>query len=423
MTVQGMKVPAYEPYQGQLVAKEDTAYRFSDLGFKTKTIQGWTHADSPYYFQFKLNLPPDIYSPEMSQVEFRLHFAHGAGLRADSVFNLTVNDTFENAIYLNKIEGASYEDYKMEVPLRNFKPGPNIVRFTPTMVPLISDFCEIIQQQNLLLTLFDDSVVKIPPASHFTRLPDLQLLGETVFPMVSQPGGADLSVEVTARDSASIGSAWTLLAKMAQTAGVPLNAAEVSFDHGTTDRNLVVIGSANQIPPELMSAAPFSLGAVNKVAFEQPALQPSIERTAYSPGTMQADVESTGGLGSLGIAMQFKSPYNSAKTVFLVSADDPDLLLNRTIQLISPSVWTSLQGDVCVWDAGDTVVSSQMIGPTYDVGSVSVNARVDYYVSRNPVYFIIGVVVLLAVLAFVIRLLLNRHKIRHHGREESTDAR
>jgi hypothetical protein len=423
MLVQDMKLPAYLPYQGQLVAKEGTTYRFSDLGFKTNTIQGWTHGDAPYYFQVELNLPPDIYAPEMSQIEFRLHFAHGAGLRADSVFNLTVNDTFEDAIYLNNVEGASYQDYKIEIPLRNFKPGPNIVRLTPAMVPLLSDFCEIIQQQNLLLTLFDDSVVKLPPASHFTRLPNMQLFNETIFPLVSEPAGADMAVQVTAKDSATLSAAWTLLAKLAQKTGVPLNAADVSFELGSTDRNLVVIGTASQIPAEVMQTAPFNLGTTNKVAYEQPLLRPLIEKTAYSPGGMQADVESTGGLGNLGIAMQFRSPYNGSKSVFLFSADNPDLLLQRTIQLVSPSVWGSLQGDVCVWNDGDTVVNAQMIGPTYDVGSVSVNARVDYYVSRNPFYFIVGILALLAILAFVVRRLLNRHKLRHHGKEESSDAR
>jgi hypothetical protein len=423
MVVQDMKFPAYLPYQGQLVAKEDTSYHFSDLGFKTNTIQGWTHGDAPYYFQFELNLPPDIYAPEMSQIEFRLHFAHGAGLRADSVFNLTVNDTFEDAIYLNDVNGASYQGYKIEVPLRNFKPGPNIVRLTPAMVPLLSDFCEIIQQQNLLLTLFDDSVVKLPPASHFTRLPDLQLFNETIFPLVSKPGGADLAVQVTARDSATLSAAWTLLAKLAQKAGVPLNAAEVSFEQGSTDRNLVVIGAASQIPAEVMQAAPFNLGTTNKVAYEQPLLRPLVEKTAYSPNGMRADVEGTGGLGTLGVAMQFRSPYTDSKSVFLFTADNPDLLLQRTKQLISPSVWSSLQGDVCAWNDGDTVASAQMIGPTYDVGSVSVNARMDYYVSRNPFYFIVGVLALLAILAFVIRRILNRHKLHHHGKEESFDAR
>ena len=423
MVVQDMKFPAYQPYQGQLVAQENTSYRFSDLGFKTTTIQGWTHGDAPYYFEYALNLPPDIYAPEASQVEFRLHFAHGAGLRGDSVLNLFVNDTFEDAIYLNNVNGASYRDYKIEVPLRNFKPGPNVIRFTPAMVPLLSDFCEIIQQQNLLLTLFDDSVVKLPPASHYTRLPDLQLFNQTVFPLASKPAGADLAVQVTAKDSATLGAAWTLLAKLAQKAGVPLNAADVSFDHGSTDRNLVVIGAAGQIPAEVMQAAPFNLGTTDKVAYEQPLLRPLIEKTAYSPGGMQADVEGTGGLGNLGIAMQFRSPYDSSKSVFLLSAGDPDLLLKRTAQVVSPMVWNSLHGDVCVWGDGDLAVTGQMIGPTYDMGSVSLNVLTDYYVSRNPIYFIVGVLALVAILALVIRRRLNRYKLRHHGKGETSDAR
>jgi hypothetical protein len=138
---------------------------------------------------------------------------------------------------------------------------------------------------------------------------------------------------------------------------------------------------------------------------------------------MQADVEGTAGLGNLGIAMQFRSPYNGSKSVFLLSADNPDLLLKRTAQVVSPMVWNSLHGDVCVWGDGDVAATGQMIGPTYDVGSVSLNVLTDYYVSRNPVYFIVGVLALVAILALVIRRSLNKHKLRHHGKKETSDAR
>jgi hypothetical protein len=148
-----------------------------------------------------------------------------------------------------------------------------------------------------------------------------------------------------------------------------------------------------------------------------------IEKTAYSAGGMQADVEGTGGLGNLGIAMQFRSPYNASKSVFLFSAADPDLLLKRAAQVVSPMVWNSLHGDVCVWGDGDVAVTGQMIGPTYDVGSVSLNVLTDYYVSRNPVYFIIGVLALVTILALLIRHRLNTYKLRHHGKEETSDAR
>ena len=137
---------------------------------------------------------------------------------------------------------------------------------------------------------------------------------------------------------------------------------------------------------------------------------------------MRADVEGTGGLGTLGIAMQFKSPY-SGKSVFLLSADTPELLQKRTAQLISPAIWGSLHGDVCVWDDGDSVAVGQKIGPTYDVGSVSLNTRVDYFTSRHPLPFILGVLALVIILALIVRRLLNSYKLRHHGKSESSDTR
>jgi len=204
---------------------------------------------------------------------------------------------------------------------------------------------------------------------------------------------------------------------------VPLSAADVSFQMGSTDLNLVVIGAVGQIPAEVMQAAPFNLSTTNKIGYEQLLLRPLGEKSAQSAMGMQADIEGTGGLGTLGIAMQFRSPYSGSKSIFLLSADNSDLLQKRTTQLVSPAVWNSLRGDVCVWDDGDVAVAGQMIGPTYDVGSVSLNVLTDYYVSRNPTYFIVGVVVLVAILALIIRRRLTKYKIRHHGDEETSDAR
>jgi hypothetical protein len=69
------------------------------------------------------------------------------------------------------------------------------------------------------------------------------------------------------------------------------------------------------------------------------------------------------------------------------------------------------------------VAVGQKIGPTYDVGSVSLNTRVDYFTSRHPLPFIFGVIALVIILALVVRRLLNSYKLRHHGKSESSDTR
>ena len=423
MTINAVKVPDYHRYEAQLVAQEHTTYALSALGYHTATIQGWTHGEIPNSFEFPLTLPPDIYAPEASQVEFRLHFAHGAGLRGDSVLNLFVNGTFENAIYLNNVNGASYRDYKVAVPLRNFKPGPNVVRFVPAMVPLISDFCEILQQQNLLLTLFDDSVVKLPVASHFTRLPDLELFNRTIFPLLDQPAGADLTVEVLGRDNATISAAWTMLAKLAQKSAVPLTGTDISFHHESGHRNLLLVGTVSQIPRDVMQAAPFNLGAPNKVAYEQPLLQTLGGSPATVGERMRMEVEGSGGLGTLGLLMQFQSPAADGKTTLVLCADNPELLQQRAAELVSPSIWGSLHGDVCVWSDHDQLATGQKVGKSYDVGNVSLDTRLAYYTSLNPAYYVIGVLGLVVLLGLIARYLLNGYKVRHHGKTETSDTR
>jgi ElaB/YqjD/DUF883 family membrane-anchored ribosome-binding protein len=121
------------------------------------------------------------------------------------------------------------------------------------------------------------------------------------------------------------------------------------------------------------------------------------------------------GFGSQGNMMQFESPTSSGKTVTIFTAEKAEFLLQRMREVMDPKVWGMLQGDLVVWKDTSESVHWQKLSDNYNVGSVSVSTRVEYYFVQHPWYsiaIIIGMIILLVVLT---RLLLTRFKQAHHA--------
>ena len=184
-------------YPNNLMRPAET-YRFSDLGFATKTVRG----SVPVRFKLNFTLEPDLYEPESANVELLLNFAYGANLRADSATSIYLNGEFNQAIRLDNQNGAVLRDYRIYIPLRDFRPGSNQLTFEVVMVPLITSVgtkCEQQRVNNLLFTLFDSSRIIMPLADHYTAQPDLSLFVHTGFPY-SGDYGADTASGRAARE-------------------------------------------------------------------------------------------------------------------------------------------------------------------------------------------------------------------------------
>jgi hypothetical protein len=419
MTIQELRLPEVAKYIGRSAIRGNTQYRFSQLGFRTFTSKGINRGLETGVFQMNLNLPADFYAHEDQQMVLLLHFAHGAGFRRDSVVNISINNVFERAIQLSDEGGAAYRDYKVEIPIRSLHPGPNVLKLTPQMVPLLTDFCSAIEEENLLFTLFDDSKLKIPDAANFAELPDLRLLARTSFPFTTKTDGSELNVQVLSKDHATVAAAWTLLGKLAQKTGLPMQNIEISYQPNSSNKNLLVIGALGQIPVEVMNAAPLGLGEVKRLVYEQPSTQvfPDNRSGFTLPTVVTAELQATTTtpLGSYGVAMEFRSPFASGKTVFLVTAENTTLLAKRVSQLVDPSYWENLQEDVSVWSDDPTSLATERVGHSYFIGSNLMQTRCEFLFSKYPLLWVAVLLVILVLFASITWYLLKCFKSRHHG--------
>ncbi|MBM3116380.1 cellulose biosynthesis cyclic di-GMP-binding regulatory protein BcsB [Jeongeupia naejangsanensis] len=423
LAVTGLALPKLAPYAGLLAAPG--SYTLRELGFRTRNVKGM----SPEAIETTLRLPPDLYSPENSTVGIALNYAVGAKLRADSVLNVLVNGQFVQVIPLDQDKGGLVERYKLEIPLRAFRPGDNTIAFQPRMTPLVTGSCQLYQTENLQLTVFDDSTLTLPKVSHFARLPDLNRLAATAFPYAVQADGADLGVQVTERSSDSIAAAWTLLGKLAQKHGLPLSAAAIGFDAPPADRHLLVVGS--RPPAALLEGAPWQPG--RPMQFTQPVVDTaqgagwwsrqwvrlSGGRTAEAATIANTEVRADATLAGQLLAMQYRSPLDGDRTVTVFVAGSPADLARGSAELIEPANWDRLGDDVSLLRIGETGIVSQRVGAQYDAGSIGVTGRIGYAFSQHPLVWLALTLTLVGLLALVTVKLLRRFYLRHHtGVEE-----
>lgn len=430
MDVSDVALPPIAPRENPLMAQPSTSYRFSQFGFRSGTLQGMNTGG----FRFVVNMPADFYVAEHVNLRFRLHFAHGARLRPDSVFNIFLNGRFENVIYLNTDSGSVYRDYALNVPLRSFDKGENIVEFVPQMVPLVSDQCEIIQTENLLFTLFDDSIMDVPAATRYVKMPDMRLTARTGFPYLESTTGSSCGVHVASTDSGSIAAAWMLMAKLSRVAGAPMTEALVSFRPPPPERELIVVGLNSNIPEQLRSAAHVKFDSAGKFAevfntmpegtatisqgflgFLRSLGLDTTEPPA-APSKKLATVSGTNPTADWGVLLQFQSPNASGKTVTLCTAGSGEILQARVASLVKDEWWTSIYGDTMVWGEPLRSIATQTFGDTYYLGSSNPGTAVQYQFSQHPVLWIGAVFVAVLLFAWLTRRALAMFRSKHHSK-------
>lgn len=399
-------------------------YSFRQLGFKTSTIKGWNTGT----YALKLYMPGDISREDQSNAELRLHFVYGAGFRKDSVFNVFINNQFQTAIRLKDVDGSMHSDHRLYLPMQAFQPGLNELLLTPKMVPLVSNQCEILQDENLQFTLYDDSDFVLPKALRKARLPNLGLFSQTAYPYSSPPDGIETAVFVGGRAPETASAAWTLMGKMAQISGALLSNTEISSKLPHSKKSLLVVGPRDEIPPEILAKAPVSPLQIGKMRYIV-STSPKPEKYATSPieefvqkvkgqsgeknepePPSTANLNMTADLIDDIVAAQFESPFHTGYPVTLVTAWDADNLLAGINMLQEREFWDNLAGDLAVWSTRPDSLAVAKVGSDFIYKATSLVTRVSSRFDQQPWFFAVIVIVLIVLLALGVRAALRKRE-------------
>ena len=399
-------------------------YSFRQLGFKTTTIKGWNTGT----YTLKLYMPGDISHEDQSNAELRLHFVYGAGFRKDSAFNIFINNQFQTAVRLKDVEGEMHTDHRLYLPMQAFQPGLNELVLAPKMVPLVSNQCEILQDENLQFTLYDDSDFVFPKALRKARLPNLGLFSQTAYPYSSPPDGIETAVFVGGRAPETACAAWTLMGKMAQISGALLSNTEISSKLPRSRKSLLVVGPRDEIPQEILAKAPVSPLQVGKMRYivstslkpEKYATSPieeflmkvrgqSAEKNEPEPPST-ANLSMTADLIDDIVAEQFESPFHTGYPVTVVTAWDADNLLAGINILQEREFWDSLAGDLAVWSTRPNSLAVAKVGNDFIYKATNLATRVSSRFDQQPWFFAVMVIVLIVLLALGVRAALRKRE-------------
>lgn len=399
-------------------------YSFKQLGYTTKTIKGWRTGS----YTIQVYMPGDISKDDASNAEVRLHFTYGGSFRKDSVLNVFVNGQFQKALQLDDSQGSMHSDHRLYLPMVAFQPGRNAVDITPLMIPFYTKGCELLHDDNLLFTLYDDSEFVLPKALRKARLPSLGLFSQTAFPYSGVPDGSETAVFVTGKESETVCAAWTILGKMSQISGALLHTTEMSFKAPRSKKSLLVVGPRDQVPEDLMAKAPVSPLQVGKMRYLV-STSPKPEKLAASPveefiekirgvpsEKSEPEPPSTVNLNMASdliadtVAVQFESPYNMGYPVTLVTANDPPLLLAGVNALQDRSIWDNLAGDLAVWNAEPKSLAVAKVGPDFIYKATSVVSRVGTNLDRQPGLFAAILIAVIIVIGLGVAAILKRRK-------------
>jgi hypothetical protein len=385
-------MPDISMYSGRRELVTDKLYDFKTLGLSTAKFSGFNGGSSEINFR----LPPDFLIKQNQYAKLVLNLSYASGLRQDSSLSLMLNGKLVRDIHLDSPSGNYIEGYKLDVPTYLFKPGTNIISFTPYLNTQ-RQVCDATNTDGLFVTLFDNSTIIFPPMPHNVEMPKLDLFALNGFPFTRWPDGYETQIYLPQHDSGSIDTALNLIGMITQKNGFPLFGTQIVFaEPKDFQGELLVVGEAASIPKSIMTHAPLQPDGIASVPY--PVSRGWDSETAIALSKQQ------GGLGEgTGLLMQFESPNKTGRTLVLATAQTEKDLLLLGDALLSPGIQNSMSGDVALirLDVPEYEVTSLSVGKKYSTGDKGSTSGVDAFLYGN-IYVLYGLIALAIILLSVV---------------------
>ena len=247
---------------------------------QTQTLARWAAPNSAHSggaeqrTSFALMLPPDFYVTDNRKAELRVNYGYRPNLGSGSALHVIVNGEYAGLINLGTAaDGGIVNGQPVRLPLRLFRPGRNVLSFEPTLTNGDAIACSEVAADGPNVGVFGNSTLWLPDVSRVANQPDLGLFASLAYPYGGGVEGA-ASVVVSSTDSATISAAWTLLGRLAQSAGGPLNDLNLTFGPRDDRAHVLLVGPLDSIDKRILARTP--IGRIHLRASEQGELSPLV---------------------------------------------------------------------------------------------------------------------------------------------------
>lgn len=216
--------------------------RFSDLGVTTQEFSG-----RRFRTEFQIALPPDFYAEFYGNAQLLLDAAFTSAVRPGSHIDVYVNQQIASNLPITIRGGGLFQHQRMQIPLRNFRPGINRLWLEVVLDTESDNRClpgATLPADNRFV-LFDSSEFVMENFARIGSVPNLGAFSADAFPYGLD--SAPMAVVLARQDSATMAAAGTLMARLAISHGTPLaiDASPASATLG--ERNALFVGDIDRI--------------------------------------------------------------------------------------------------------------------------------------------------------------------------------
>jgi cellulose synthase operon protein B len=296
-----------------------------------------------------------------AEATLRVHFSgHTRTFRSSSsvVAKLNGQELGQPQIGTSSSEGSQAE-FKFSV--EHFQPGMNLLTIGgPEAQSRV--------QTNQDLRVYSDSSLELPKLPSDPKLPDLRLETRTFYPFIGQPDGSNLAVVLADHDMATIEAAWTLLARLAQSANTFFYAAQFTWGDYDPRRHALIVGGYSHLPPyaqKLVALEAFEEAHVNTplADLEEAAsgtnlkqliayfLHPNDQAKARSQAeqTPNSPVQQGVARYELGVMVSSPPALPGLGWKLVVTGFGKDAPLPQVKRVVQPAFWNQIRGDIVRW--------------------------------------------------------------------------
>ncbi len=373
------KLPEVEQYSGRETIRTGQTYTLKTLDFPTQSFVGINPGSRSITFR----LPPDFNIRPNQYAKLSLNFSYGAGLKNDSSFNIAVNGKGVRAVLLDSASGNFIDSYKLDIPTYVFQSGTNTISFTGHM-HAGGQVCDLIQPDNLFLTVYENSTLSFPPMPHFVQMPKLELFMHSGFPLTRWPDGHEARVWLTEKDDRILAAALNMIGVATQRNGFPLFEIEFTYERPTIEGELLVLGRIPTVPVELRQAAPLKL-LDDGVVVPYPVVRGWNTEFVQSASSKQKSVLGSG----RALFMQFESPWDPGRTVTMLTGTRAEDVIEASQALLTAAVQGQTKGDLVLIEPGEpeAKVSSMEAGSPYATGKRGSYSALESFLYTRPMAY------------------------------------
>jgi len=418
---------------------------FATLGVPTQEFTG-----RRFRTDFGFSVPSDFYSNDYGHAQILLDAAYSAAVKPGSHIDVYVNSNIAATVPITQSGGGILRHFAVDVTMRHFRPGPNVVTLEAVLETDQDDVCApgAISSEEARFALFDTSEFVLPAFARVARKPDLGALAGTGYPYARSETPVALFVDNSSHEALS--AAATLLGKLSVAAGRPI-AVDTDVARSGADRNALFIDTTAAVQPAVLSQVGLSrdlaaiwkrdgaetsgAGVSTDAAFEKWRQELSgsgwrgtvsrFEDWASRTFDVQLDGEHlSGGEGKFVpgpsvrlVVAQQQSPSASAMWT-VIAAPTLGMLDQAVTALVQQDNWSRMSGQISTLDT--TMQSVATIAPAnvtfaatqpFSVGNIRL--IIANWLSANPMSYAAVLFMLCLLLGLATALLLSRLGRRH----------